>query len=141
MDETREQQNETRGEWLRFGALAGVLLGAILVVWVVRPFVANRVVPAFLSDWGGHQVSLPIMEVEEPAAQEESGTGGVTEEGETAVNSDPTPTEAAPSDNAADDTAASSEAYPAPTPEEQAEEQAPATAITHTVQPGDTLFV
>ena len=145
MEETREQHDETRGEWLRFGVLVGVLLGAILVVWAVRPFVTSRVVPAFLGDWGGHQVSLPILETGEAPVQEESGTGGVVVEEETAVESEATPSEIMPNDTADDegassDTATNSAGYPAPATEEQSEEQAPISEITHTVQPGDTLF-
>lgn len=130
MDETREQQDGSRGEWLRFGALVGVLLGAILVVWAVRPFVTNRVVPAFLGDWGeAHQVSLPILEAGETPVQEESG---VEVEEETAVDTDPASAEAS-------EPADIDEAYPAPTEPAPAAEEA-AGETMHVVQRGDTLF-
>lgn len=145
MEETRDQRDDSRGEWLRFGALVGVLLGTVLVVWAIRPFIAGRVVPAFLSDWGGHQVSLPIMEVEQPTGQEESGAGGVVEEGETAVDSEAAPdSETSPAtESNSEETSAATDSYPAPAVEEPASEPAAdpaASEIVHTVQRGDTLF-
>jgi LysM repeat protein len=138
MEETRDQRDDSRGEWLRFGVLVGVLLGTVLVVWAIRPFVAGRVVPAFLSDWGGHQVSLPIMEVEQPTAQEESGVGGVVEEGETAVDSEAAPdSETSPAaESSGEATPAATDSYPAPEPTADPA----ASEIVHTVQRGDTLF-
>lgn len=133
-----EEQDEVQGEWLRFGALAGVLLGAILVVWAVRPFIANRVVPAFLGEWGGgHEVSLPILEAA-PVPGEESGAGGVEMEGETAVPSEAAPAEANESGSGAETAV---EPYPAPTVEAAAS-QPPAVVsdVVHVVQQGETLF-
>lgn len=133
MEETREQHDGIQGEWLRFGVLVGVLLGTILVVWAVRPFVINRIVPAFLGDWGGeHQVSLPILEAGEAPVQEESGAGGVAVEEETAVDTDPASAEVS-------EPADIDEAYLAPTEPAPAAEEAAGETI-HVVQRGDTLF-
>lgn len=132
-----QQQNSTLGEWIRFGILVLVLLGAVLVVALSRPFVANRVVPAFLGSQENHQVSLPIMEdSNEVTPAEETGeseaaegevSGEVVEgEGETAVDETAPSTEEATDSTDTDGTVAEPES---------------ANALTHTIQRGESLFV
>lgn len=126
-----------RSEWVKFGVLAAILLGSVLVVALLRPYIFNQLIPAIM----GEGVA--------PAAQPAPGltpdqqilvipiVGGEVESGEEAPEVPPT------------------EAYPAPitepiapgedtaVPETAAnEEGAGETAVSyilHTVQPGENL--
>ena len=137
MMNSSQQQNSTLGEWIRFGILVLVLLGTVLVVALSRPFVANRVVPAFLGSQENHQVSLPIMEdSSEVAPAEETGESDAVEgdvSGEATEGGEET---------AVDETApAAEETTDGISNDEAAADPEPASTLTHTIQPGESLFV
>lgn len=51
MDEKlRTDSTRQRGEWMKFGVLAAILLGVVLLVALARPFIFNRVVPAIMGN-------------------------------------------------------------------------------------------
>ncbi|MEM7117254.1 MAG: LysM peptidoglycan-binding domain-containing protein [Chloroflexota bacterium] len=140
------QENSSLGEWIRFGILAIVMLGAVLVVALSRPFVANRVVPAFLTPPERHEVSLPIME-----------DAGSTDAGDTSAGDvESMDTESAPAEeNAAGEgaaeesatgegdgtTAAGEDASASNNTSTEAPAAEAANTITHVIQPGESLFV
>lgn len=49
------QENRTRAEWTKFGALAGILFVVVLVVALVRPLIFGRIVPLVM----GEGLTLP----------------------------------------------------------------------------------
>ncbi len=111
-------------EWTKFIVLTVILVGTILVVALIRPYIFNHLVPAIM---GEGQLSAPMP----------------------AENSQPAPppavenpaADAYPTDSAAPDNAAES-AYPADnageTKEGDGETAVP--PLTHIVQPGETLY-
>ena len=129
---------EGRGELIKFGILALVLLGAVAVVALSRPLIFERALPAIV------QPSSAVQPL--PAAPEDSGMGGALEE-------------PAPAGYPASEAEAERELFlPSLVTEESAEEgggmaeeetavdstpdEAPATEtepILHVVQVGDTL--
>ena len=141
------QDNSSLGEWIRFGILVVVMVGAVLVVALSRSFVANRVVPAFLTPPDRHTVSLPIMEetggattvdpatTDTDSAEENTAGEATTEDGSSA--------EGASTETENDGAAA--EDGEAPASEDAGTEEAPAAestnTVTHVIQPGESLFV
>ena len=117
--------HEHRNEWLKFGLLALILLGTVVVIAGARPLIFDRIVPAVMggTTTASEEAAPELMPIESapegsteifiPAAsggaapEEAEGEGG----GETAVT-EPSP-----------------ESAPEPT----------ADPITHTVQSGDNL--
>ncbi len=67
---SEQGESKLSHEWMKFWALAGILVGAILVVALVRPFIFNRIVPAVM---GEGRLSAPIpadtTEVEQPVPE------------------------------------------------------------------------
>lgn len=104
LQETRSAQ-QRRGEYIKFGLLAAVLLITVLIIALVRPLIFGRIVPAIMGGEGSGPVmddgqptedsqpaedtaaptdstqNLPIISV--PGGEE--GTGGQAEEEATAV--------------------------------------------------------
>jgi LysM repeat protein len=119
-----EAKDDSRSEYIKFGVLAVIMLGAILVVALARPFIFGRLVPAVMGEGltatpvdEEHDVFLPMNQ-----AESEATATPAAGEGEAAAT-----------------------AVPEVTAEEEMgeeEETAEATAVspqTHTVQPGETL--
>ncbi|MCP4426160.1 MAG: LysM peptidoglycan-binding domain-containing protein [Chloroflexi bacterium] len=120
-----DEQVESRlsREWTKFVILAAILIGAILVVVLIRPFIFNHVVPAVMGE-GQSSTSVPT-ETEPPSPESPA------EEVEPAP---PTEEEPAPAET--------DESMPG---EEKEEGEVSATAVpdalrTHIIQPGETLY-
>lgn len=47
-ESTSESTVSSRSEWIKFGSLAAILLGAVLVVALLRPTIFDRIVPAVM---------------------------------------------------------------------------------------------
>ncbi|RMH01346.1 MAG: hypothetical protein D6706_02010, partial [Chloroflexi bacterium] len=45
-----EEQTNPSEEWRKFGILVAIMLGTVLVVALIRPFVFGRVVPAIMGE-------------------------------------------------------------------------------------------
>ena len=58
----RQVDDRSRGEWLKFGILATVLLGTVLVMWLITPIIFGTIVPAILGDF-----FTPSQTVTQPA--------------------------------------------------------------------------
>lgn len=63
---------DTRGEFVKFGAIAAILLGTVLVIWLLRPFIFNVIVPAVMGE-GQPTAPMPLeaenqMPLKEPPA-------------------------------------------------------------------------
>jgi len=43
--------HEHRNQWILFGILAGILIGTVLVIAVLRPLIFDRIVPAVMGDF------------------------------------------------------------------------------------------
>lgn len=130
------QRESARGEWIRFGILIVVMLGTILVVALIRPFIANRVVPAFLSTPDTHQLSLPVIDASggEEATMEDASEGvmeGEQQPVDTEVGGGAPGSETAVEQSAEETTV------------EPAVDNAAATEsnLTHVIQSGESLFV
>jgi nucleoid-associated protein YgaU len=134
VDEVEEvgEAPHDRGEWIKFGILASVLLGAVLVVALTRPLIFGRIVPAVMGE--GQVVTQPQPPVGEPADVETTGEEAypVSEEEQERTEAYPAsghesfiPAVGGPEDS-----------YPAPEDEENGEETA---VIHHIVQPNDNL--
>lgn len=116
-------QTSSRGEWLRFAILALVMLGAIVVVALVRPLIFDRIVPAIMGE--GLQ-SAPVIqpvqvvptEMVAPAETPLVETVEAVETTDAVETAEPTTEEAA---------AAPTESPPT------------ATTVQHVVQPGENL--
>lgn len=123
-----ENQTTPGQEWRNFGILAVVLVGAVLVVALLRPLIFGRIVPAVLGDGLNKPADVEEMPVEQPQNEPEA----------TAVPEAPAAGEetqifipAAEAGGGAPDT----------TPPEESGEALPTAVntITHTVQPGETV--
>ena len=122
-EETESTVSIPPREWTKFIVLAVILVGAILVVGLARPFIFNRVVPAVM---GEGQLTAP-MPVEAPVEKQD----------EAAYPMKPTDEVVLP----AIESTAVEEAYPAVSESMEEVEMPTAVAtISHTVQPGDTLI-
>lgn len=51
MRHTNNSTPTTQGEWTKFGILAIILIGTVLVIALIRPLVFGKIVPAFLHDF------------------------------------------------------------------------------------------
>jgi hypothetical protein len=123
-----EPEDEPRGELLKFGLLAIVLLFTVLIIALLRPYIFNTIIPAVLGE-GQPVAPLVLNETEaeaiKPAAGEEpvdEGKQGEEDLVDTAVST-PEATE---------------EAAPEPVNPEDFPTAVPATQ-THTVQVGENL--
>ena len=119
-----ERDEETRGEIVKFGILAIVLVFTVLIIALLRPYIFNTVVPAVL---GEGQPTAPIMDETDSEAikpdveeAEESDSGSTEEESEATDSSPESGEEATKPENPED--------FPTAVP-----------AQTHTVQVGETL--
>lgn len=115
-DEPEKKNDSRAGELWKFGVFAAIMLGAVLVVALLRPVIFGRIVPAVLGEGlaaeDEHEVFLPVNQSEEATATPEAtAVPEATEEEEEEMEAEPMA-------------------------------EATATAVppqTHTVQPGETL--
>lgn len=132
-----ESEAHRRGEMVKFGMLVIVMLGTILVVALLRPYIFNTLVPAIM---GEGQPAAPLVSDE---AEMETIKPENEEMEATAVPADSTETETATeeetnAENATEEEAASSEEVVSE-PEQPADFPTAVPARTHTVQAGETL--
>jgi LysM repeat protein len=127
-----EEDFQNRGELVKFGVLALVLLGAVLIVALTRPLIFGHVVPAIMGDGRAPDVVEPL-----PPAD------SVPDE-DTAVDQ----TDDADTDPEVDDASDSSSETFIPaiggpdtteTEDEAAEDEAETAVIRYTVRPSDNL--
>jgi LysM repeat protein len=132
--ESKQAQQSSRGEWLRFGILVVILIGVVGVVALSRPLIFGRIVPA-------------VMVGGEKAAAEPEAYPAPAEAPAEAAPSEASP--AAAGDNEVFIPAAASgstEAAPVGGDEEEgatvetAVPPADPTPVIYTVQAGDTLL-
>ena len=127
-----EREPGTRGELVKFGLLAVVLLFTVVIIALLRPLIFNQIVPAVL---GEGQPAAPLMdeadsETIKPATDEAEE---VEVEGDSeAVNSEE---EAETTDSAGD----SSNTGEAAEPENPEDFPTAVPARTHTIQAGENL--
>lgn len=74
-----ERRPAGRGEWLKFGLLALVLLATVLIIALLRPYIFNTIIPAVL---GEGQPAAPLVTDE---AEAETIKPEIVEEAATAV--------------------------------------------------------
>ena len=135
------EQTTPRGEWSKFIVLTLVLLGVVVVVALIRPFVFGRVVPAILGEGGTDtavvdpaptdtDTTTPVDSstdepVDEPAADSDQGSAETeTDEAEEADNN----TEAEADETTTEADEMDPETLPTSVP-----------TIEHTVSYGETL--
>lgn len=135
-------EEQTRGELMKFAILAVVLLGTVLVIALLRPYIFNTVIPAVL---GEDQPAANLINTEteaetlKPETEEETEAATDEAEGTEALNavengeSEAEATEADETETNGEDAEASEEPvnpedFPTAVPTQ-----------THTVQPGETL--
>lgn len=123
-----ENQTTPRQEWRNFGILVVVLVGAVLVVALTRPFIFGRVVPAVLGDGLNRPAAVQEMPVEQPQSEPEA----------TAVPEAPTEGEETQIFIPAAEAGGGAPNTP---PAEEGGEALPTAVntITHIVQPGETV--
>ncbi len=132
-----EREPSRRGELVKFAILVIIMLGTILVVALLRPYIFNTLIPAVM---GEGQPAAPLVSDE---AEAETIKPENEEMEATAVPTDSTETETATeeetnAENATEEEAASSEEVVSE-PEQPADFPTAVPARTHTVQPGETL--
>ena len=66
MEESTDRSNAQitpGGEWLRFGVMAVILIGTILVIMLLRPMIFGRIVPAIMGEGISALGSLSLGEL------------------------------------------------------------------------------
>ncbi len=125
---------EQRHQWVLFGILVAILLGTVLVIALLRPFIFGRVVPAVMGDF--NTPTPAQLEETEPAdavPAEDAPAPSENEEG--SQNEVFIPAAAGGAGNSTD---AASEESSEPVEEDAPTEPAP-DPVTYTIQSGDTL--
>ncbi|MFO7540546.1 MAG: LysM domain-containing protein [Chloroflexota bacterium] len=129
-----EEAPHNRGELIKFGILALVLLGTVLIVALARPLIFNQIVPAIMGE--GQQVvpSLPPAEeaTDADTDDEEREAYPVLADEESSTDAYPAPDH----ESFIPALGGTGDSYPAPEEEEQGVETA---VITHTVQASENL--
>ncbi len=123
-----ERDEETRGELVKFGIVAIVLLFTVLIIALLRPYIFNTVIPAVL---GEGQPTAPIMdETDSEAIKPDLEEAEEAEESEAVEESDAADPdeESEATDSPADTEPENPKDFPTAVP-----------AQTHTVQVGETL--
>ena len=122
-----EHGSNGRGELIKFGVLALVLLGTVLVVALVRPLIFNQIVPAIMGE--GIEPATQPQPVDGIPADEANGEAyPLTDTEPDVTDGYPAPTHDGLMDGA-------DAAYPAPDTEDDAE----TAVITHTVRANENL--
>ena len=113
-----EEQTNPSDEWRKFGILVAIMLGTVLVVALIRPFIFGRVVPAIM----GEGLTTAPLTIDTTVPKPEPTASPTTEEDtETAMPET--------AENESPNTPANPEEFPTAAP-----------AIIHTIQPGETLY-
>ncbi|MCA9934129.1 MAG: LysM peptidoglycan-binding domain-containing protein [Ardenticatenaceae bacterium] len=143
--ESREGTEEPspRSEWVKFGVLAVIMLGAIAVVALLRPYIFNHIVPAVM----GEGMATPVPQEAVPEPVDAAEPGGSAEEAYPIEVIIPLITEEGAAVEVEEAAPAEAEAgYPAPaveemvvTEEEGSGEETAVFTIDHVVQPGENL--
>ncbi len=132
-----ESSSETRGEIIKFGIVALLLLGAVLVIALTRPFVFNQIVPAIL---GGTGQALPPVSDELPTspvtADEEETRPIVVDEEPATTDAYPAPDHDSFIPAVGGPDAQPGEGYPAPLAPDDVIDTA---VLTHVVQRSENL--
>ncbi len=125
---------EQRHQWLFFGILAAIMLGTILVIALLRPFIFGRVVPAIMGDFN----TPTPAELEEPEPADTAPTEEAPDSyGHEADKQNEVFIPAAAS-GTGDDTDTTSQESSEPVEEAAPVKPSPA-PVTYTIQSGDTL--
>ncbi len=123
-----------RSEWIKFGVLAIMMLGAVLAIALVRPYIFNTIVPAVMGQ-GSAQPGSNEVEIHIPLMTDSPREAESSEENSTEADGPINPPAA--------------EAYPAPDAIEAEEEtviegesegvETAVSTIDHLVQPNENL--
>lgn len=131
------EESPARSEWGKFGIFAGVLLGSVLVLALIRPYIFNTIVPAIM----GEGMAIPAAPaVQEPAPLLLFPVVGVEEE---ALPAEPAGQEE--TEQAGETEATAGESYPPPQEAVVVEDsggeemETAVTYVEHIVQPGENL--
>ncbi|VAW42498.1 hypothetical protein MNBD_CHLOROFLEXI01-4070 [hydrothermal vent metagenome] len=135
------EEDDARGEWVKFGVLAVILLFTVLIIALLRPLIFGKIVPAVL---GENQPAAPLINSESEAETikpdaEEAVEEGMVEEEAAEESAEESAEEAAeepaeePAVSPADDSGEAVE------PENPEDFPTAVPAQTHTVQVGETL--
>ncbi|MAT97671.1 MAG: hypothetical protein CL608_11050 [Anaerolineaceae bacterium] len=127
-----ERDEATRGEIVKFGILAIVLIFTVLIIALLRPYIFNTVIPAVL---GEGQPTAPIMdetdsEAIKPDVEEAEESEAVEDSESDAAN---TEEESGAAESATDSSEEANE------PENPEDFPTAVPSQTHTVQVGETL--
>lgn len=132
-----EREPSRRGEVMKFAILAIIMLGTILVVALLRPYIFNTLIPAVM---GEGQPAAPLVSDEaeaetiKPENEEMEATAVPTESTETETITE----EESNEDSSTEEEAAGSEDVISE-PEQPEDFPTAVPARTHTVQAGETL--
>lgn len=122
-----EPEDETRGELLKFGIVAIVLLFTVLIIALLRPYIFNKIVPAVL---GEGQLVAPLVNDETEAETIKP----VTDEAEPAE-----PTEPEVEEDSEEAEGSPENGDEAAQPEKPEDFPTAVPAQSHTVQAGENL--
>ena len=127
------QEEERRGELIKFVILVIVMLGTILVIALLRPYIFGQVVPSILGE--GQAIPADVPDTTDTPETDENGTGTGGQMDETAGEETGEETDETSAEGANENTTAE------PTEPEKPEDFPTAVpARTHTVQAGETLI-
>ena len=113
------ENNNNRGEWIAFGILTVILIGTVIVISLLSPFIFGRAVPAILGDF-----LLPVETTVEPDNPLDNNVD----------NDDASTPEDEPSDDINNEDSSSE-----PDDEETKMPSSLPSSITYTVKDGQTL--
>jgi len=134
------QEEERRGELIKFVLLVIVMLGTILVIALLRPYIFGQVVPSILGEGQAIPADVPDTTDAPETDENGTGTGGQMDEAADEETDEGTGEE---SDEETDETSAeeaNENTAAEPTEPEKPEDFPTAVpARTHIVQPGETL--
>lgn len=126
MQDVSTQEPDARGEYLKFGLMAAILLGTVLVIALLRPLIFDKIVPAVMGA-GQPTAPMPVETQDQPLKETPTME---------AVDA-PMPTDMPEESNEAFIPAITVEGEEGVTTTDTAVETM--TTIPHTVQPGETL--
>ncbi|MEM7334267.1 MAG: LysM domain-containing protein [Chloroflexota bacterium] len=146
MSEVPTHEHTTpRGEWRKFSILVIILVGVIIVVALLRPFIFNRVVPAILGENLPPATVEPVDAVDESIEAGEATNENTTEEGSEEMSSETeedSSTEASSSNEGSSEEAAgdASTEQAVEAESEEGEAASESEQQTHIVQSGENLL-
>jgi len=131
-----ERQPGGRGEWVKFGLLAVVLLATVVIIALLRPYIFNTIIPAVL---GEGQPAAPLVtddaeaETIKPEAEEVEATAVPTESDAAGAEETEAAGETVEEEAPAEETESVAE------PENPADFPTAVPSRSHTVQAGENL--